>query len=117
MVAAPMPIDPDRKHTIKLVAMIGVVVLAIAGVIVAIVVSSHPADGVDAKPDMVQIEVRAKPRVQVRYAGHIIGRAPVKVVVPRSTESVLIEVAAGHPMITTTIIPDHDQVVDLTDRH
>jgi|HubBroStandDraft_6_1064221.scaffolds.fasta_scaffold302637_2 hypothetical protein len=100
-----------RKYVTPTTVIIAIGVLAFAGVITAILLSSHPSD--DHAPTTAQIEVRSNHRAQILFGGKSIGLAPRMLVVPMSTTPIDIAADYGHGrVITRSVVPDHNQLVD-----
>jgi hypothetical protein len=64
---------------------------------------------------MVSIEIRGTPTATITFDGHSAGQTPLKIQIPKSTRPITISaVIAGHRPSTSNIIPDHDQLIELT---
>ena len=87
-------------------------VLAFAGVIAAILLSSHPSD--DGNAPTVNIEIRARGRAEIRAMGNMLGLAPRMLVVPMSRVPFGVQADLGHGrVVSKSVVPDHDQVVQM----
>jgi len=101
-----------RKYVTRTTVIIAIGVLAFAGVVAGILLSSHPAD--DQKPETVHIEIRSQIRATLYLAGKRLGLAPRELEMPASLRPFEIRAELrGGRVVTQQIVPDHNQIVDI----
>lgn len=107
----------DRRKVRWIVAAFAAVTVA-AGVIAFILTRGHP--------DLVQIELRAKPVATIRYHGANLGTTPTKLRIPRSKTAVSLEATFTLHKVnamtgqkktevykqTLAVVPDTAQTID-----
>lgn len=101
-----------RKYVTRTTVIIAIGALAFAGVVAAILLSSHPAD--EQKPETVHIELTSQIRATLYYNGRKLGLAPRELNMPASNKpfEVRAELRGGR-VVTQQIVPDHSQIVDI----
>jgi hypothetical protein len=109
--------DPRK---VKLIVAIAAVVVVVGAIIIGI----YGASG--SRAELVKLELRAKPVATIRFKGKHLGRTPIVVQVPRSTNALSIEATFtvhklngmnGAPKDevwtqTLVVVPDAPQSVD-----
>lgn len=119
---------PPRRRGPILGAVIGVVLVALAALGIALYAGGEPGSdgGTEAERGLVKVEVRATPVATIKFRGRDLGRTPITLHIPRSTEPVAVEATfTEHKMnlatrqsitqkkkVTKTFVPDDDQSVD-----
>lgn len=118
-------IAPDRgvwssavtpKHLKRVVIAASIVI--IVGVITAVAVvmsggaKSTQRSGPPEGADLVEIEVRSKPRARVYYNLRDVGLSPVTLHVPRSDKPIDLAMSLKGRSLIKHVIPDHPQTVD-----
>ena len=101
-----------RKYVTRTTVIIAIGVLAFVGILCAILLSSHPSN--DSAQGSVQIELRTSRPAQLRVGGRPLGTAPRLIDVPTSTTPIQLQADYGRGrVITRSVVPDKNQVVDL----
>jgi hypothetical protein len=101
-----------RKYVTRTTVIIAIGVLAFAGVIAAILLSSRPA--AQAKPETVHIEIQSMTRAALSLNGRTLGLAPRQIEMPASTTPFEIKaVLRNGRVVTQQIVPDHNQIVEI----
>jgi len=92
-----------------------VIVLAVVTAVVVVMsggTKSTQHDGPPQGADLVEIEVRSKPRAHVYYNLRDVGLSPVTLHVPRGTTPIDLAMSLNGKSLIKHIVPDHPQTVD-----
>jgi hypothetical protein len=103
------------KHLKRVVIAASIVIMLAVVTAVVVVMSGGtkstqhgPAEGAD----LVEIEVRSKPRAHVYYNLRDVGLSPITLHVPRGTTPIDLAMSLKGKALIKHIVPDHPQTVD-----
>jgi hypothetical protein len=117
-------IAPDRgvwssavapKHLKRVVIAASIVIML--GVVTAMVVvmsggTKSAQHGPPASADLIEIEVRSKPRARVYYNLRDVGMSPITLHVPRGTTPIDLAMSLKGKSLIRHVVPDHPQTID-----